>query len=162
MMKYLVYVALLSLVIPTHAQESFITFEQSDGAYMLGRYLNWTSSAISDEDWYGAQRAANNVAIDFGRVTSVNGTIVAINGSTNFQSSVSVIIAGIIGRSTLIDSLAEQQIIDISETEGQWGAYTNQLVGNQMDGVSQALVVAGADKRGTIYGLYDISEQMGV
>ena len=31
-----------------------------------------------------------------------------------------------------------------------------------MDGIDQALVLAGSDKRGTIYSLYDISEQIGV
>ena len=161
-MNLLTIVALLSLVIATHAQESFIAFQQSDGAYMLADTSTGPTVAISGDDWYGVQRAANDLAIDFGRVTGINGTIIAINGSTSIQSSVPVIIAGTIGRSMLVDSLVEQQMLDVSETEGQWEAYTTQLVGNPTGGVSQALVVAGADKRGTIYGLYDISEQIGV
>jgi hypothetical protein len=31
-----------------------------------------------------------------------------------------------------------------------------------MNGTARALVVAGSDPRGTIYGIYDISEQIGV
>jgi hypothetical protein len=31
-----------------------------------------------------------------------------------------------------------------------------------MPGIESALVIAGSDKRGTIYGIYDLSEQMGV
>ena len=129
---------------------------------MLADTSTGPTIAVSGDDWYGVQRVANDLAVDFGRVTGVNGTFVAINGSTTIQSSVPVIVAGTTGKSTLIDSLVEQGMIDVSETEGQWEAYTTRLVGNPMEGVSQALVIAGADKRGTIYGLYDISEQMGV
>ena len=35
-------------------------------------------------------------------------------------------------------------------------------VANPLPGVDQALVIAGSDKRGTIYGIYDLSEQIGV
>ena len=35
-------------------------------------------------------------------------------------------------------------------------------VANPLPGVDQALVIAGSDKRGTIYGIYEISEQIGV
>ena len=31
-----------------------------------------------------------------------------------------------------------------------------------LPGVTSALVIAGSDKRGTIYGIYDLSEQIGV
>ena len=31
-----------------------------------------------------------------------------------------------------------------------------------MPGVERALVIAGADRRGTIFGIYEVSEQIGV
>lgn len=36
------------------------------------------------------------------------------------------------------------------------------MVDNPVGGCSRALVIAGSDPRGTIYGIYDISEQIGV
>ena len=36
------------------------------------------------------------------------------------------------------------------------------MVEEPFDGVSEALVVAGSDKRGAIYGIYELSEQIGV
>lgn len=73
-----------------------------------------------------------------------------------------VVIAGTIGNSRIVDSLVSENKLDVSEVEGQWEMYTSQVVENPVAGVSWALVIAGSDRRGTIYGLYDISEQMGV
>lgn len=76
-------------------------------------------------------------------------------------SSVRVII-GTIGHSSYIDALIEDGKIDVSDIEGEWESFVTQLVEEPMDGVAEALVIAGSMPRGTIYGIYDISEQMGV
>lgn len=52
--------------------------------------------------------------------------------------------------------------VDVINTKGKWEAFTSTLVRNPTDGVDQALVLAGSDKRGTIFSLYDLSEQIGV
>lgn len=72
------------------------------------------------------------------------------------------IIAGTIGKSRLIDDMIRQGKIDVSNTEGKWEAFKSEVVSNPCPGIDHALVVAGSDKRGTIYGLYDISEQIGI
>ncbi|KAK7408794.1 hypothetical protein QQX98_009038 [Neonectria punicea] len=71
------------------------------------------------------------------------------------------IIVGTIGHSQIIDKLIEDGVIDVSEIQGEWEAFVSQLVENPLEGTPQALVIAGNDPRGTIYGLYDISEQIG-
>ncbi|KAM0544395.1 hypothetical protein ACHAPJ_011858 [Fusarium lateritium] len=73
-----------------------------------------------------------------------------------------VIIAGTVGHSDLIDKLVDDGAIDISKINGKWESFVSQLVKNPINGTSQALVIAGSDPRGTIYGIYDISEQIGV
>ncbi len=65
------------------------------------------------------------------------------------------IIVGTIGESKAIDTLASCGDIDVSEIEGLWESFTIQQVDN-------TLVIAGSDKRGTIYGIYDLCEKMGV
>lgn len=77
-------------------------------------------------------------------------------------SSKPVIIAGTIGSSHAIDSLISKGLLNVSATTNQWEAFTTQLISNPLSGVGKALVVAGSDTRGTIYGIYDISEQIGV
>ncbi|WP_339617012.1 glycosyl hydrolase 115 family protein [uncultured Gilvimarinus sp.] len=72
------------------------------------------------------------------------------------------VIAGEIGRNELIDRLITQKKIDVSEIANRWEGYLIQVVQNPLAGVEQALVVAGSDRRGVAYGLYNISEHIGV
>ena len=55
----------------------------------------------------------------------------------------------------MIDKLVKQKKIDVKKVKGQWESYL-------IDVVDGNLVIAGSDKRGTIYGIYDISERIGV
>lgn len=73
-----------------------------------------------------------------------------------------VILAGTLGNSTLIDGLVAAGKLNTTAITGKWEAFTTQLVDSPAPGIAQALVIAGADPRGTIYGLYDVSEQIGV
>src|SRR5690606_11291389 len=69
---------------------------------------------------------------------------------------------GTVGHSALLDQLVKAGRIDVSEIEGKWEAHLNQVVDNPWPGIERALVIAGSDKRGTIYGIYELSEQIGV
>lgn len=73
-----------------------------------------------------------------------------------------VIVAGTIGSSQVIDTLISAGLLNITSITGKWEAFSTQLVTDPFPGVDKALVIAGADPRGTIFGLYDISEQIGV
>lgn len=73
-----------------------------------------------------------------------------------------VILAGTIGNSTLIDGLIAANKLNTTAIAGKWEAFTTQLVSSPAPGIAKALVIAGADPRGTIFGLYDVSEQIGV
>lgn len=72
------------------------------------------------------------------------------------------VIVGTIGKSDYIKQLAEKGKIDISPLEGQWERYLVQIVDNPFPGVRKGLVIAGSDRRGAAYGLFSISEAIGV
>ena len=72
------------------------------------------------------------------------------------------VIIGTLGKSPLIDRLAQGGKINVEAISGQWESFIIATVANPVPGVDQALVIAGSDKRGTIYGIYEISEQIGV
>lgn len=73
-----------------------------------------------------------------------------------------MLIAGTIGHSSVIDALVSSGWLNVSAVKGNWESFTSQLVKNPVQGCPEALVVAGSDPRGTIYGIYDVSEQIGV
>ena len=99
-------------------------------------------------DYPGVARAAGDLLSDIEAVTGVTANIV--NDAENAD-----IIVGTIGKSAAVDSLITEGKLDVSEIEGQWEAFT-------LRNIDGTLVIAGADKRGTIYGIYDLSEKMGV
>jgi len=125
---------------------------------------------VSDEDWPGVVRAAGDLSRDIGRVTghdapliknrSLDGLMPPALGGPAAGSD--VVLIGTIGRSPLIDELVRTHKLDVSGIAGQWESAVTTVVEHPMKGVRRALVIAGADKRGTIYGIYDLSEQIGV
>ena len=72
------------------------------------------------------------------------------------------VIIGTLGKSPLIDGLVKSGKLNADAISGKWESFIITTVANPLPGVDQALVIAGSDKRGTIYGIYEISEQIGV
>ena len=151
----------LSFTIGTLAigQPASLTFSDTVGALKLGGTGSSPTIIIDAKDWAGVSRTANDLANDFGLITGTKGKV---STSTSGLADAPIIIAGTIGKSPIIDNLVSAGKLDVSAIKGKWESFSSQLVANPVDGVTSALVLAGSDKRGTIYALYDISEQIGV
>ena len=109
---------------------------------------------IYDEsDFKGVTLAIDNLFSDFEKVTG--------NKPTR-ESGKYVLIIGTVGHSSHIDRLIKDGKINSKELDGKFEKYIIQTIPNPMSGVAEALVIAGSDKRGTIYGVYELSKQIGV
>ncbi|MGE7204159.1 glycosyl hydrolase 115 family protein [Sphingomonas sp. NPDC019816] len=115
-----------------------------------------TTIVVDDGDEPGVRRAARDVVAD---LKAVGGGQVRLASDTAAGATV---IAGTLGHSRLIDALVRAGKLNVGGLAGQWEGYVEQVVDNPMPGVARALVIAGADRRGTIYGLYDVSAKAGV
>lgn len=73
-----------------------------------------------------------------------------------------IIVVGTLGKSKQIDRLAASGKIDVSSIRGGWEQYLVNLVESPFPGIGKALVIAGSDRRGTAYGLFSVSEAIGV
>ncbi|HEY5550675.1 MAG TPA: hypothetical protein VIK52_02215, partial [Opitutaceae bacterium] len=113
---------------------------------------------VSTEDWTGVLRAARDLQADVEQVTGVKPDL----ATTGAASGPAVVIVGTVGKSALIDGLVAAGKLDVSAIRGKWEAFQIEVVNAPMPGVDRALVIAGSDKRGTIYGIYEVSEQIGV
>jgi hypothetical protein len=114
---------------------------------------------VSSDDWPGVVRAASDLREDIQRVTGEQPTVLPAQAELH---SGDVVIIGTIGKSPLIDDLVRRHKLDVSEVAGKWESAVTTIVDRPMPGVRRALVIAGSDKRGTIFAIYDISEQIGV
>ncbi|KAL0940176.1 uncharacterized protein CTRU02_202939 [Colletotrichum truncatum] len=148
----------------TVAKEGLLVFQEGVSDCQLANHDIGPQIWISKGDSPSVLRAARDLALDFGRVVGVNGTIVTVDGLSKekINESLPAIIAGTIGHSTLIDDLVLDKKLDITDVKGKWEAYTMALVRDVAANVPWGLVIAGSDRRGTIYGLYEVSEKIGV
>ena len=103
-------------------------------------------------------RAATDLAEDFSRVTGATPEV----GDQFPPGRGVLLIIGTIGQSQVVDQLAKQGKLDTAGLSGQWESYVLQVVTNPLPNVSRALVIAGSDRRGTIYGIYELSKLIGV
>ena len=121
-----------------------------------------TASIIVDvDDWKGVIRAARDLGDDVRKVTGVSAQVDLQSANSagllphERKNLKTPILVGTIGKSRIIDALVKQKKLDVSKVRGQWESYI-------IDVIDGNLVIAGSDKRGTIYGIYTISEHIGV
>ncbi|KAB8246486.1 hypothetical protein BDV35DRAFT_404915 [Aspergillus flavus] len=152
----LVYTLLASLTPLALALSRVISFTAGDRCLQLGDHSTGPDIWVAPNDWPAVRRAAGDLATDFGRVLGQggNGTVLVpdsdiLNGTAIRSRGRPPIIVGTIGNSSLIDGLVSRRKI-------------SEVVSNPVPGVDQALVIAGSDRRGTIFGMYDVSETIGV
>jgi len=137
---------------------AMVLFDSANNAFRLAGQGGVAPVHVDAQDFPGVARAARDLAEDVGRVF---GTAAALFTDPN-QLGRTAVLVGTLGKSALIDALVAAGKLDVAPVRGQWESYTLQTVSDPMPGVAEALVIAGSDKRGTIYGIYALSEQIGV
>ena len=103
------------------------------------------------------KRAAELFAADVEAVTGRRPQVTSATGETG-----PAVIVGTVGGSALIRRLSEAGKIDTAPLEGAWERYLIRTVANPLPGIRKALVIAGSDRRGAAYGLFTLSELIGV
>lgn len=146
-------------------QKPTIDFTSGNGSLLLATRDSHVDLILDAADWPGVLRAAHDVAVDFGRVTGLNGSVTAtgkgtLNAANIFNvtginedwsvgaakgngTTKGTIIVGTIGNSSFIDGLVKSGKIDVSAIEGKWEAFVSVVVKNPTNGTAEALVIAG-------------------
>jgi hypothetical protein len=142
---------------PTPAQ-SYITFAERPGSFGLSTAGRSSPILLSGRDHRGVIRAAHDLGRDIGRVTQVAAPVYVDSVPTARE----IVIVGTLGTSPLLDELVRAGRIDTTPIAGKLETSLVQVVEQPRPGVERALVIAGSDKRGTIYGIYGLSAAIGV
>ncbi|RXG12017.1 glycosyl hydrolase family 67 [Leeuwenhoekiella aestuarii] len=131
------------------AQNISVSQTTEAGAFKLVDGTSAAQLVIDTEDYEGVHIAVKNLQKDIERVSSQKPKF-----SKTIDGSGAVII-GTLGKSKYLDNLIASGKLNLDSIKNKWEAFTIQ----QVDG---NLVIAGSDKRGTIYGVYTLSEKIGV
>ncbi len=137
---------------------SYMTSKYEPGEFVLSASGKSAPLCVGSDDYWGVARALTDLQSDIEKVTGAKPEIY----TDGLASAREMVIAGTIGRSQLIDKLIRNKKLDLREIEGKWESFIIKVVTKPFPGVDRALVIVGSDKRGTIYGIYDVSEKIGV
>lgn len=138
------------------AQQLAFRTQFRTGDFPLVRNNTAATILVSTDDFKVAQIAAADFASDVERVT---GTKPALKNNAAEKIDEAVII-GTLGKSPLIDSIAGK--LDVSRIRGKWECYIIATVERPTPNIKSALVIIGSDRRGTAYGVYEVSQMIGV
>ena len=139
-LKTILLAALLTTFLTgSRAAERFVVFQSEANAWKL----NNISIGYSEAEHSCVRLAAANLASDFEKVT---GARTVVGGPTT-------ILIGTVGSNPQIDQWVKQG--ELRDLKGKTEKYIIKTIGDQ-------LVIAGSDKRGTVYGIYELSRQIGV
>ncbi len=136
----------------------FISHTAERGSFPLVAGGEAAPLVVAADDHPGVVRMVDDLRSDIERVTGVEPAVVT--GETPGHGD--VVLIGTLGRSPLIDGLVSAGKLDVSGIEGKWETSLEQVVHDPLSGVRRAFVIAGSDQRGTIYGGYETSRQIGV
>jgi hypothetical protein len=115
----------------------------------------------SHDDSVGIHIVAESLLGDLKEITGVERTWIRLDGTEDVpRAHPGAVIVGSID-SNLIKRLSSEGHTDFSAIEGKWESVLTTVLENPLPSVARALVIAGSDKRGTIFGVYTLSEQCG-
>ena len=139
MRRISIFAIFLLLAIAVSAADKFVVFQPLANAMSL----NNAGIVFDTREHSCVQLAIANLKQDFERVTGKKG----LNGDAN------TIIIGTVGTNKQIDQWVKKGIL--RDLKGKTEKYIIKTIDGQ-------LVIAGSDKRGTVFGIYELSKQMGV
>ncbi len=161
----LLFLVMLMLGVATIASAQSTAFPESILAqnptvhdFQLVTRQNHAIILIDDQDFPVVKLCAGLFCDDVERVTGYKPSLI-INQSEVIPYCV---IIGSIERSRIIKKLISSKKIDVSGVKGRWESCLTQTVDNPLPGIGKALIIAGSDRRGTAYGIFELSKQIGV
>jgi len=138
MRKIVLFLMGLMLAVTARAAQQFVTFSsQPDAISLAGATIGY-----STQEYEGVKIAISNLQTDIERVTGKAPLLLEGSGEAT-------ILVGTLGLNPDIDRLK------LSDLKGKREKFIITTINNQ-------IVIAGSDKRGTIYGIYELSRQLGV
>ncbi|WP_076069132.1 glycosyl hydrolase 115 family protein [Sphingomonas montana] len=148
---------LLAPVMPASA-ESFVRFASLPGGVVLADATGAAPILSDPGDAAVVGHAIDDLADDIGTVSSQHPDRLAAPPAR----VKTLVIVGTLGSSRYIDALAVRGRIDVRRLRGAWESFLIVTVARPMPGVDRALVIVGSDRRGTAYGVYELSRAIGV
>lgn len=132
--------------------------QKSNNYFPLFSSKSETAIYYDSTDFRVVEKVSNLLSSD---IEKVSGKLpILVSSVKKFKGN--LILIGTIGKNHQIDKLIAEKKLNGDSIKNQWERFIIQTIDNPFKGVEKALVIAGSDKRGTAYGVFTLSELMGV
>ncbi|WP_320168270.1 glycosyl hydrolase 115 family protein [Mangrovibacterium marinum] len=138
--------------------DDLVLFERNEAGFVLSDEAQTAPIFLGESEYEGVKYVANLFAEDLKRIGLAEPKLIIGDISTEKN----IVLIGTVGQNPVLDKLEKSGKLDLSDLRGQWEKSLVQVVENPFPGVDKALVLAGSDKRGTIYAMLNLSRDMGV
>ena len=140
------------------AQDIIIRDKYDSGYFAVVSTLQTASIYVDPKDHWLMHKAAELLQQDVYLITGKMPEIISrLSPSPN-----RIIIIGSLDSSEIIKRLAAEKKIYIEGIRNKWENFQLQTISNPVNGIKEALVITGSDKRGTAFGVFELSRHMGV
>lgn len=155
-MRYFIFLFFLCFELIAQGQ---IIVKETDGEQTFPLVSSNSKTLISydENDFEVVKETARLFAED---IRSVTGKKLTVSGKQ--KTSAYMVIIGTVGQNRTIDRFISEGKLNVSPIRNGWEQYIIQTLDNPDKDISKALVIAGCDRRGTAYGVFALSEVMGV
>jgi hypothetical protein len=137
---------------------TYISTQSASGCFPLAASGRSAPLWVSSKDHAAVTRIAQHLQGDIGSVTGSQPDLLI----DEIPATSEIVLVGTLGKSPLIDQLVKNGQLDVADIAGKWEASLLQVVDKPLANVERALVITGSDKRGTLYGMFDLSARIGV
>jgi len=146
------------LIPSTNAAVPFVSFKpEANQIKFITPNCKTLNIMYSSMDYQGAIDAIKNLQADIFNVTDIKPQLV------NMPNDNVRLIIGSIDKSPIIKELIKTGKINSKELKGKNEKFIITTLHNPTSSIKgNAIIIAGSDKRGTIYGIYELSKQIGV
>ncbi len=136
----------------------YLTFSKETECFTVADLQQVAPIIISESDYSGVNKVAALFQNDILQVTNQKPQLL-IDSLPDVNQ---IILIGSIEKNSYIKQLADRGKINRNEIMGKWETSVIKVLDNPFPNIKKALVITGSDKRGVIYGMFDISRKMGV
>jgi len=137
---------------------SYVTFSKTSSGMPLAEAGKALPLVLSAHDFPGVLKVAEQLQADIRKVTGTEPGLVL----DQIPASGEIVLIGTLGKNQYINELVDNGKISAAVIKGKWDAFLIETVEQPLPGVNRALLIIGSNKRGTIYGMFDLAEKIGV
>ena len=157
-MKRMIFISGCLLICSAIFCQHIISENRTAGSFSLVAGSYAPSIYTDPDDSWLVNKSAVFFQQDIERVTGVAPAVL----NRLPVSAKQIVVIGSLDHSSLIRRLADENKINVDSIKGKWECFRIQTVEHPFPGIDRALVIAGSDRRGTAFGVFELSRQMGV